>query len=357
MILNRYLFKSILYSCFLLYFIFACLLFIGQILEQSDKVNDTFNFAALIWYSVQLLPSQLIELSVIIISVGTLASLAIMSQHSELSVLQCSGQSTISLLHRAMLPALILLPIIWGTSEMNIAKVEQNAKAQKSSLISNKADEVSNLTTESDSELWFKHNDKYYYVSSVFSTGYAKKVKLWSPSQSHSKIESTESIASMSYEDYAADNRFWLQDFIKQTEFTDNSINTSESDFRTSHEMPSPTVLNSLSQDINKLPFQQLVNLYQQSHLHQLAFWNRLLLPFNIYSLILLSSAFVFGSNRQRDTGTKILIGSCVAIGGYMLQSLMPSVSIVFNLSPLFSLMLPIVLLTTLASYFIFKPT
>lgn len=350
MIINRYLFTAIFSSCLLLFCLFACLMLVGQVLEQSEHVNQTFQLVDVFWYCLQRLPSQLIELSPVIISIGTLITLALLSHHSELSVLRCSGQSIVSLLHRAMMPALIFLLIIWAGSEFNLAKIEQNAKAQKSLLISG-----SNDAPSSDSALWLKYEDSYYYLSRVFSGGYAQNIKRWNPNKSHSSLVSLESIESMSYENYNSDNEYWLQDYIRQSTFNSDIINLTFTEFRTSHEMPSPVVLNSLSQDVNKLPFHQLVNLYQQSHLHQIAFWNRLLLPFNIYSLILLSSTFVFSSGRQRDTGVKILIGSCFAIGGYMLQILMPSVSIVFELAPLTLLLLPVLLIILTATFFIAK--
>ncbi len=350
MIIIRYFFSSVFNWCLLLFFMLSCLLFIGQVLEQSDNLNNNFRFVDLVWYSIQLLPSELIELSAVIISIGTMIALALMAHHSEVNVLRCSGQSIFLLLHKAMLPALVFLLLIWGIGELNIAKLEQNAKAQKSLLLSNNDD-----GRIDESEIWFKHDNNYYHLSNLFSSGVARKITRWQPSEAHNQIVRIQTIASMTYESYNPENEYWLQDKVKVTNFDTQQIATEQFEFKISKDLPSVTTLNSLSQDITKLPFSQLVALYKQSRAHELAFWGKLLQPFNFYSLMLLSCLFIFISGRQRDTGSKILMGSCCAVGGYMLQTLMPSVSIVFNLTPLYTLLFPIILIFGAAAFFIYK--
>ncbi|MCD6252279.1 MAG: LPS export ABC transporter permease LptG [Psychrobacter sp.] len=89
----------------------------------------------------------------------------------------------------------------------------------------------------------------------------------------------------------------------------------------------------------------------QRSLSHELAFWQKLLSPLSILSLVIVACSFVFGSLRTHSLGLRIVVALLFGLLFSYVQDLVGFVSLATGFSPLFMVLLPIVVSAVLGGY------
>ncbi|HEY0199226.1 MAG TPA: LPS export ABC transporter permease LptG [Rhodanobacter sp.] len=87
---------------------------------------------------------------------------------------------------------------------------------------------------------------------------------------------------------------------------------------------------------------------------YSVAFWGRVMYPFNGLVLVLCAMPFAFGALRSGGLGKRMFIGILLAIGWYFLQQAMVNFGTVYGMSPLLANLLPALILST-AAWFYFR--
>jgi lipopolysaccharide export system permease protein len=75
------------------------------------------------------------------------------------------------------------------------------------------------------------------------------------------------------------------------------------------------------------------------------AFWSRIARTVAVAFTVLLAIPFVLGSLRTAGAGTRMLMGLVLGLGFFLLQRLIESGTVVFNLNPLLLAWMPTALL------------
>lgn len=89
----------------------------------------------------------------------------------------------------------------------------------------------------------------------------------------------------------------------------------------------------------------------QRSLNHELAFWQKLLSPLSVLSLVIVACSFVFGSLRTYSLGLRIVVALLFGILFSYIQDLVGFVSLATGFSPLLMVLLPIIASTALGYY------
>jgi lipopolysaccharide export system permease protein len=87
---------------------------------------------------------------------------------------------------------------------------------------------------------------------------------------------------------------------------------------------------------------------------YAVAFWGRVLYPFNVLILVLCAMPFAFGALRSGGLGKRMFIGMLLAIGWYFLQKAMVNFGTVYGMPPLLANLLPALILA-LAAWLFFR--
>ena len=87
---------------------------------------------------------------------------------------------------------------------------------------------------------------------------------------------------------------------------------------------------------------------------YAVAFWARVLYPFNVLVLVLCAMPFAFGALRSGGLGKRMFIGLLLAVGWYFLQRVMVNFGIVYGTPPLLANLLPAMILA-LAAWLYFR--
>ena len=91
----------------------------------------------------------------------------------------------------------------------------------------------------------------------------------------------------------------------------------------------------------------------QRSLSHELAFWQKLLSPLSILSLVIVACSFVFGSLRTHSLGLRIVVALLFGLLFSYVQDLVGFVSLATGFSPLLMVLLPIIGSAALGFYLI----
>lgn len=84
---------------------------------------------------------------------------------------------------------------------------------------------------------------------------------------------------------------------------------------------------------------------------HELSFWQKLLSPLSILSLVIVACSFVFGSLRTHSLGLRIVVALLFGLLFSYIQDLVGFVSLATGFSPLLMVLLPIIGSAILGGY------
>jgi lipopolysaccharide export system permease protein len=111
----------------------------------------------------------------------------------------------------------------------------------------------------------------------------------------------------------------------------------------------SPNLLTILVQDTDSLAITKLYDYAQylekqnlDNGKYLLAYWGKVLQPLVIISLVLVAISFIFGPLREVTMGYRIFTGVVVGITFQLTQKLLGPASLLYGISPLFAVLLPI---------------
>ena len=91
----------------------------------------------------------------------------------------------------------------------------------------------------------------------------------------------------------------------------------------------------------------------KRSLTHELAFWQKLLSPLSILSLVIVACSFVFGSLRTHSLGLRIVVALLFGLLFSYIQDLVGFISLATGFSPLLMVLLPIIASTAAGGYLI----
>ncbi len=144
-------------------------------------------------------------------------------------------------------------------------------------------------------------------------------------------------------------NGQWQEENIVETVITESVIEQHSYQTRPWNIQLSPALLSVLVQQpedlsISKLYF-YIAYLEQQdidNSAYKLSFWNKILQPLAIISLVVISISFIFGPLREVTMGYRIFSGVVVGIVFQLTQKLLGPTSLVYGFAPLVAVLIPI---------------
>ncbi len=152
------------------------------------------------------------------------------------------------------------------------------------------------------------------------------------------------------------DQRQWLLEDVDQKFITEQAITLRHLDA-----LPWGSFLNAAQIGIIVLPPESLSlsNLYlyvrglkdrgQNADRYELALWQKLSIPLATGVMVLLAIPFVFGPLGTASTGYRILLGSIVGIGFYLLNQITGQLGLLIGLNPVLTVVGPLAVMLSLA--------
>jgi lipopolysaccharide export system permease protein len=337
-LLNRYLFRTIMSSVLVVLVVICALDFLSDLISDLESLTKTYTFAEALIHAALTLPLSLYKYLPFAVLVGGLIGLGSLASTSELIVMRAAGVSLLRISIAIIKPMIVLIIIALLLAEYVIPTAEQYAENRRSL----KLDGV-NSALSSRSGLWNREGNEFMHFNNVQPNGRLLGVTRY-------RFNDNRELQSASFSESAIyGGGYWQEEGITETIIGESGTQTQSIPVRRWDIQLSPALLAILVQDSDHLSMSRLYHYIDylseqniESSRYQLSFWNKILQPLAIISLVLIAVSFIFGPLREVTMGYRIFSGVVVGIIFQLAQRLLGPTSLVYGFSPLIAVAIPI---------------
>ncbi|WP_067520933.1 LPS export ABC transporter permease LptG [Endozoicomonas ascidiicola] len=335
--LDRYISRNVLGSTVLVLLILVFLEALFSFLGQLENVRGNYQSVDALLYTLLMIPRKLYELIPVSALVGCLVGLGSMASNSELVVMRAAGISLWRMLASVMKPALLLILTGLLLGEYLAPMTEQIAETRRA--IARSVD-----GSYSGEGFWHREGNEYMYFNAVEPNGVLYGVSRYEFDEDMVLQESSFAKRAI----YQADH--WLLEEVTTLKRDGDRFVTEQQLIEPWETNLTTTLLKVVVVKPEALSISGLMTysdyLAQQglnSGEYSLAFWEKVLQPLSILSLVLVGISFVFGPLRSVSMGYRVFAGVITGVVFMVVQNLMGPSSLVFGFPPAISVLMPIV--------------
>jgi lipopolysaccharide export system permease protein len=339
-ILDRYIVRTILGSVLL---IAAVLLTLGALLtfigEQNDIGSGGYTAFDALWFTALRLPAFAFDLLPITALMGALVGLGSLARGSEITVIRATGISITNLAGICLIAGLILVGAGVLLGEFLGPTLQQTAREQK---VFRRFNNVN-----FGGGAWVRDGNLILHAAGQSSQSQFGGMQTFELSPEHRLLALGQAQHAI-----AGGKGTWLLGNYSESRFEDGQVRRSGPAQRVLESHVTAAFLGLAIENPEQLTNRalwKLISYYRANGLDDrefvFAFWSRIARTVAIAFTVLLAIPFVLGSLRSAGTGTRMLMGLVLGIGFFLLQRLIESGTIVFNLNPIMLAWLPTALL------------
>jgi len=345
-ILDRYIVLTVLASVALVMTVLlvlgALFLFIGQ---QDDIGVGSYGTTDAAWFVLLNLPQQAWELLPIAALIGALVGLGSLARGSEIIVMRASGISTWRLAASALLAGVILIAVEVALGEFLAAPLQQAARQLKA------FDKFTDVSFGGAGGAWVRDGNLILNVARQSGERQFGGMLVFELSPEH-RLRAMGRAARAT----AVEAQKWVLSDYVESRFTRERVLTRASGERVLASNVSAEFLGLAVADPRLLETRTLwtlISYYRANGLdarpYEFAAWSRVARTLAIGFAVLLAVPFVLGSLRAAGAGTRTLLGLGIGVIFFLMQRLIESGTVVFELDPVVLAWLPTVLLGMVA--------
>ena len=311
---------------------------ISELVNQLGDFKGSYNLVEAVIYVLLFIPSNIYDYIPLSALVGCLIGLGMLASSSELVVMRASGVSIGQIVWAVFRPIFLFIFVGAILGEFVTPYLDQYADSRRALAQGHKR------ALQSEKGVWNREGDEYMHFNAVLPNG-----KLYGVTR---YIFEGDKLISSSFSDSAIFQQdYWFEQDVRVTEFTDDGIVKKELSNRKWYTELSPELLNVLVLGQDELPIHRLYSysayLDKQgldSSDYRLTFWQKSLQPLATLSLVMIAISFILGPLRQVTMGFRVFIGVIVGLLFQTSQKLLGPASLIFGFSPMFAVLIPILL-------------
>lgn len=345
-ILPRYVIRSALFAMmgavvglWLLQMVFAYL-------SELENLSDTYTFKDALAYIMYRSPYFLVQFIPTGALLGAVIGLGLLAGNSELVVMRAGGISVYRIIGYAMLPAFLFVMISLAVNQFVLPTTNDKASQIANHLPNKKLFTVNGYWAVNDTE----QGQEIVYISYADSDGKLGATKRYYLDKGANLTGATRAGSGVFHEQVGDDYQWQLTD-VAQLTVGDTGVSRSFDMHKTLSLPLAPSDVHLLTKEAEDLSLTDLLTHKQlmthqgrRSLRHEVAFWQKLLSPFAVLSLVLVASSFVFGSLRSQGLGLRIVMALLTGLLFSYLTDLTGFVALATGLSPFFMALLPIII-------------
>jgi lipopolysaccharide export system permease protein len=341
-VLDRYIVRAILGAVLLVMLVLLVLGALFVFIDQQDDVGTgRYNELAAFWYTLLNLPQLAYEVLPITALIGALLGLGSLARGSELTVIRATGVSIGRLAGIALLAGLLLILFEVLLGEFLAPPLQQAAREGKA------FSKLTNVSFGGGSGAWVRDGDLILNVAGQSSERQFGSMQIFELTPQHRLLALGHAKRAVS----EAKGKWLLSDYT-ESRFADDSVSTHPPGQRVLESNVSAGFLGLAVEDPKQLTGRALWRLITyfrsnalDAHEYLFAFWSRIARTVAVVFSVLLAIPFVLGPLRSAGAGTRMLLGLLLGIGFFLLQRLIESSTVVFELDPVLLAWLPTTLL------------
>jgi len=340
-ILDRYIAKTLLkYSLSVMVILVGIFAFF-KFLEEADDIGKmAYTLSSALAYIGLLIPSIVYTLFSIIILLGVVLGLGHLASNSELVIMKGSGLSVLDITKITLKVSAIfaLIVIIIGESLSPI--MSEYAQQYRSEALGESA------TLSNQPGFWIRDNDNFIHVNKNIngqSFSDITIVRLSKAGKMESVVHSDNAVFDGSNINLKQSNFFRIDHDKKLTVIEQQDLQQYTIEVNFDQEL-----INSLKKEPKSLSTWQLfrhITFLSNNRLsadeYEIEFYSRVVKPLTLFTMIILSIPFVFGSLRNASLGKKIFMAIVLSLFFWLSSRLGAQLSLFFDMNHFLSASLP----------------
>lgn len=332
-ILDRYIIKTVcIYTFLFLFTILALYSFIALVDAFKHVGKASFATSDAFYYIILTLPIRIYELFPVSVLLGSMMGLGTMNSNNEIIAFRTAGVSVTRIIFSAMKAAFILALFMFAIGDYIVPETQKLAL----SYWTKKSDSAASAIT--DNAIWVRDKDTFIKIHSISTNKDLGKVSIFA-----FKDDKTLKSSTLAESAHFKNNNWILKD-IKQTFFTESKVIVSEMDEALWPKLFDPEMLDVI---VSKLEHLSTRDLYRyvsylddnnlDSNKYWLLFWNKIISPFSIAAMLLISIPFVFNNSRTSNAGNRLMAGVMIGVVFTISNKITAQFGLVSNFSPFLS--------------------
>jgi lipopolysaccharide export system permease protein len=307
------------------------------LVDELGRVGGNYGVGEVFVYMALSLPSSIYEYIPLSSLVGCLLGLGMLAATSELLVIRAAGVSVLSIIWAVMRPVLLYIVVGLFIGEYVAPISDQYAESRRALLLGN------TRIVDGETGVWNREGNEYMHFKAVLPNGRLYGI-------TRLRFDEQGRLLSNTFVETAIyQGTHWFEENGVTTHINAESTRTEFFSTRTWETEVTPDLLKVLALRPEELPMQRLYTyatyLDRQgldSGEYHLSFWQKALQPAATASLVLIAISFIFGPLRQVTTGFRVFSGVIVGIVFRTSQDLLGPLSLILGVSPLYAVLLPI---------------
>ncbi|RUR34578.1 LPS export ABC transporter permease LptG [Vreelandella nanhaiensis] len=345
--LDRYIARNVLGAIVIVQFVLLGLDITIAYIGELSKVQQDYTALDVLFYLLMRMPWRFYQYAPVAVLIGALIGLGSMASSNELTVMRAAGRSLARIVWGVMKPVLVVVVVVLLVAEFVSPRTEQFAEAWR---LEQRQGESAQPASRSG---WQFEGDSVYRFGAIRADNVVLDLTRYR-FDDRRLIEATH-----------ADRAHWEQGAWRLENITTTRIyedytesDTQESAFWETH--ITPTQLERLLRDIESQAPSELwayANYLQAQGLKAdqplLYFWQKMLMPLTMGSLVLIAASFVFGPLRTVAAGTRVFYGVVTGLTFKYIQDLLAPASTIFGFSPVWAVLVPTLVCAFVGVYFL----
>jgi len=350
-VLERYIAKTVILDTLLVLLALLLLRSVFAFMDEGGNIGrGNYEVIDALYFILLQIPARLYDFFPVSALIGGLIGIGRLASHSELIVMRSVGLSMKDIGISVLKGTFVLMILVFLIGELITPRSSQLARQMQTLLISG-----GNLVKSSQG-VWVKNDDNYVHIRIILPEGRMEGV-----TQFQFEDEVLKRMVFAQTVTYQEENK-WLMQGVKQTFITETSIASTDADSMIWKTDLTPDKLGVVSlkpEDLNILGLAKYNTYLEENGLnatrYQLALWKKVFQPFAVAVMMFLALSFISGPLRTVTVGARILMGIIVGYGFQMLSDIFGPVSLIYQMPPLFSAILPIIVFGIVAGMLLKK--
>ncbi|MFD2191088.1 LPS export ABC transporter permease LptG [Pistricoccus aurantiacus] len=314
-------------------------------INDLGDVEGDYGALQVFLYLLMRLPWRFYQYAPVGVLIGALIGLGSMASSNELTVMRAAGRSLVSILWGVLKPVILVVVMLLLIAEFVSPRTEQFANAWR---LEQKQGEGAVVTERGG---WQREGDSFYRFGAIRGDNTVLDLTRYRFSG-----RSLEQATSADRAVWEGDH--WELENVAITRFFQERTETEQHDRLTWRTDLTPAQLSRLLRDIETQSPSELLAYAryleaqgQRATEPLLYFWQKMLMPLTMASLVLVAASFVFGPLRSVAAGTRVFYGVIVGLCFKYLQDLLAPASTIFGFSPIWAVLGPTLLSAALGLY------
>ncbi len=354
-ILDRYIAKTLLQYSFAVLVVLVGVFAFFKFLEEVDTIGRAnYTLIDAITYIALLIPSMTHALSSLVILLGVILGLGYLASNSELVVMRASGTSVIDITKTVLKLSVILAVLVTLFGEVVAPYSAQQAKNYRAKTLGER------IIGAGEQGFWLKDGSSFIRVDKNIDGKVFRDTMVVKTADG----QTLESVAFAKHSTFEAGNMQLNDADLYQLDSTQRFTQIEKTDVKhiANRVDFDQELLQSLKQEPQNLSSWKLlkhIGFLSRNNLaadaYEVELYSRIMKPFTLLAMIILSIPYVFGSLRDSSLGRKVFFGVALGLSFHLLSKIGSMVSLRFELNHFLSASAPTLVVASIALLLLYR--